>query len=353
MKKFGLFAVLAFGGLLFAGCKDKEKEKEPQKPADPEAAVLTDATYQSFNVFGNNKVVSGESEVDNDWAVKEFNGMTAISLSTAKSLNQDLYNTLKTKSIKGLYKFEGLVLGTKDAGWTADKLVDGEKVSVNGSYSFKACGCDQNEDEEWVKTCHFPSPESHGESLTPSTLFITSNMSDTADADGFDHNSNPVALEAGVYTVILATYKAPVGDMGLTCGLGLIKTESRNPYQPPTDPIPVTSMDVAGAFEGWGTAPVAMTKTGNVFEAEITIPAYDPAEEGHAGDGDFKVRINCGWTYSLGAGALADGTYHDGDGNISKEAGTYLVHVELSADAMADFRANKTIVSFTVTPANA
>lgn len=347
-----LFAVLAFGGILFAGCKDKEKDKEPEPAADPEATVLVDNTYESFNVFGNNKVVSGEVEVDNDWAVKEYNGMTAISLKQAKAINEGVYNTLKTKSIKGLYKFEGLILGTKDAGWSADKLVDGTKESVNGSYAFKACGCDKNDDDVWVKTAHMPSAEVHGESLTPSTLFITSNMSATKDANGFDHNSNPVAMASGVYTVVLATYKAGVGDMNIMCGVALVKTGDRDPYQPPTDPIPVTSMDVAGAFEGWGTAPVAMTKTGNVFEAEITIPAYDPEAEGHAGDGDFKVRINCDWAFSLGSGALADGTYHDGDGNISKEAGTYLVHVELSADAMADFRANKTIVSFTVTPAN-
>lgn len=341
MKKFGLFAVLAFGGLLFAGCKDKENEKEPQKPADPEATVLTDATYQSFNVFGNNKVVSGESEVDNDWAVKEFNGMTAISLSTAKSLNQDLYNTLITKSIKGLYKFEGLVLGTKDAGWDAAKVVDGEKVSVNGSYAFKACGCDQNEDEEWVKTCHFPSAEAHGESLTPSTLFITPNMSDQA-VDGFDHNSNPVALEAGVYTVVLATYKAPVGDMGLTCGVGLIKTASREAFVP-AETYPVTAMDLAGEFNGWGGTSAPLTKNGNAYEGQVTL-----AEDGH-----LKVRLNNDWKFSLGAHALSAQEYQENDDNIALAAGTYSVHVELGANAYADFLADKTIVSFTITPANA
>ena len=338
MKKFGLFAVLAFGGLLFAGCKDKENEKEPQKPSNPEDAVLVDNTYQSINVFGNNRVVNGETEVDNDWAVKEFNGMTAISLTSAKSLNQDLYNTLKTKSVKGLYKFEGLVLGTKDAGWDVAKVVDGEKVSVNGSYAFKACGCDQDEDEEWIKTCHFPSAESHGESLTPSTLFITSNMSAEADANGFDHNSNPVALEAGVYTVVLATYKAPVGDMGITCGLGLIKTADREAFVP-AETYPVTAMDLAGDFNGWGSGDAApLTKNGNAYEGQVTLAAA----------GALKVRLNNDWKYSLGAHALSDQEYQDNDGNIELAAGTYSIHVELSAGAYADFLTDQTIVSFTI-----
>ena len=183
---------------------------------------------------------------------------------------------------------------------------------------------------------HFPSAECHGESLTPATLFITDNMSETP-VDGFDHNSNPVALAAGVYTVVLATYKSAVGEMGVMCGLGLVKTGDREAYVAPAE-YAVESMDVAGAFEGWGTNPVVLTKTGNVFEGTITL-----AEEG-----EFKVRLNGEWKYSLGSGALANGAYADNDGNISKPAGTYLVHVELAAEAIANFEANKTIVSFTV-----
>ena len=335
MKKLFQMLTLGLACTLLASCGGKPAASSQQQE-DPESVVLVDKTYESFNVFGNNKVVSGQEEVDNDWAVKEFNGMTAISLKDAKAIDATLGAELAKKSIKGLYKFEGLVLGTKDAGWETDYLKDGAKAKLNGSYSFKACGCDKNEDEEWVKTCHFPSAECHGESLTPATLFITGNMS--ADAvDGFDHNSNPVALAAGVYTVVLATYKSAVGEMGVMCGLGLVKTGDREAYVAPAE-YAIESMDVAGAFEGWGTNPVVLTKTGNVFEGTITL-----AEEG-----EFKVRLNGEWKYSLGSGALANGAYADNDGNISKPAGTYLVHVELAAEAIANFEANKTIVSFTV-----
>ena len=327
-----LFRVLTLGVacVLLASCGGQ--------PAggNEDAKVLEDKTYESFNVFGNNKVVQGEEDVDNDWAVKEFNGMTAISLKDAKALNADLGAELAKKEIKGLYKFEGLVLGTRDAGWQTDVMKGTEKVKVNGSYCFKACGCDKNEDEEWVKTCHFPSAECHGESLTPATLFITGNMS--ADAvDGFDHNSNPVALEAGVYTVVLATYKAAVGEMGIQCGLGLVKTAERDPL-PVAEAYPVTQLGAIGAFNGWAEDAV-LTKDGNKFDGEITL----------AEKGEFKIRFNGDWKYSLGSGALADGTYHDNDGNIEKEAGTYVIHVELGAAAVANFLADQTIVAFTVT----
>lgn len=342
MKKIkSLFAVLAFGGLLLSGCdlfkKDDAPAEEPK--GNPEDTVLVDNTYESINLFGNNKVVVSGEDANNDWAVKEFNGMTAISLTQAKAIDEGLYTTLKTKSIKGLYKFEGLVLGTNDAGWEAAKMVDGVKEAVNGSYAFKACGCDKNEDEEWVKTCHFPSAEAHGESLTPSTLFITPNMAEDP-VDGFDHNSNPVALEAGVYTVVLATYKTAVGAMGITCGIGLKKTGSRDPFVPPTDHS-IQSMDVAGTFTDWADHPIAMAKQDDdSFEVQITVTTTD----------EFKVRINASWTYSLGAGALADKTMVDNDGNIKmSEAGTYLVHVKMGEAAMADITADQTIVAFTIT----
>ena len=327
-----LFRVLTLGVacIMLAGCAGGGAD---------EAKVLEDKTYASFNVFGNNNVVKGSEDVENDWAVKDFNGMTAISLKDAKALNADLGAELAKKSIKGLYKFEGLVLGTRDAGWETDAIVKGEKVKLNGSYSFKACGCDKNEDDEWVKTCHFPSAECHGESLTPSTLFITENMSETP-VDGFDHNSNPAALEAGVYTVVLATYKNQIGDNKIQCGLGLIKTGEREAVKP-AEAYPVTQLGAIGVNGDW-EHDVVLTKDGNKFDGRITLSAA----------GEFKVRFNGDWKFSLGAGALADGQYHDNDGNISKGAGTYQIHVELGANAVADFLKDKTIVAFTVSELN-
>lgn len=330
MKK--LFRVLTLGVacVLLAGCGGGQGDQ---------GGVLEDKTYEAFHVFGNNQIVEGEADIDNDWAVKDFNGMTAISLADAKKIDAGLGETLASKSIKGLYKFEGLVLGAKDAGWQTDAIINGEKVKVNGSYCVKACGCDKNEDEEWVKTCHFPSAECHGESLTPATLFITENMSETP-VDGFDHNSNPVALAAGVYTVVLATYKAGVGDNNIMCGLGLVKTGDREAFVEP-ESYPVTKLGAIGAFNGWAED-AELTQNGNVFQGTITL-----AEEG-----EFKIRMNGDWKYSFGSGALEDGQYHDNDGNISADAGSYLITIELSAEAIADFNSNKTIVAFRIEAAS-
>jgi hypothetical protein len=164
-------------------------------------------------------------------------------------------------------------------------------------------------------------------------------MTATKDENDFDHDSNPVALQAGVYTVVLATYKAGIGDMNIMCGVGLIKTGDREGYVAP-DTYPITSVGAIGVNGDWEND-VALTKTENTFAGTITLAA----------DGEFKVRFNGAWNYSLGSGALADGQYHDNDGNISKAAGSYLITVTLSAEAIADFNTNKTIVAFTVVQA--
>ena len=119
-------------------------------------------------------------------------------------------------------------------------------------------------------------------------------------------------------------------------GLGLIKTGEREAIKP-AESYPVTQLGAIGAFNGWAEDAV-LTKTGNVFEGQITL----------AEAGEFKIRFNGDWKYSLGAGALEDGTYHDNDTNISKEAGTYSIHVELSEAAIADFLKDQTIVAFTI-----
>ena len=233
MKKLkSLFAVLAFGGVLLSGCAGKDNTDGEQKGGtSADDTVLVDSSCESFCVFGNNMVVSNGQDVDNDWAAKDFNKMTAISLNQAKALDATLGAELAKKSLKGLYKFEGVVLGTKDAGWTAHRMRNGVDEEVNGSYCVKACGVDKNEEGEYVNSLWCPSAEVHGESLTPSSLFITGNMAEEV-VDGYDHNSNPVALEAGVYTVVLATYKTGVGAFNIMCGLGLIKTASRTPFTP-------------------------------------------------------------------------------------------------------------------------
>ena len=333
MKKlFGVLA-LSMACMSLAACGNKAA------PVDMDKVWETNV-YEQICAFGSNAVTVDGVDVENDWAVKEFNVMTAISLNELKEISPSAEKIVEKRSLHGLYKFEGLVLGTRDPGWRAnykDKTT-GEVKSKKGSYAFKACGVDKNEDQEWVKTCHFSSPESHGENLTPDTFFLTDNMTDVM-VDGFDHDSNPVAYEAGQYTLIVALYKKGVGNMNITCGLGLVKTAERTPVDDPE--VPVTSMTLAGDFNSWGD--LAMEKAADgTFTAELTAAAA----------GGFKVKINGAWDFSLGASALESKEYADGDDNIAIEAGTYLVTVKLGAAAMANFILDKTIEVFTCVPAN-
>lgn len=334
MKK--LFSVLVLG-LACAGLAACGK----QAPAeDKEAKILDNHAYEQICAFGTNQVTVDGEDVDNDWGVKEYNVMHAISLKELKELSPAMRAALNDRNVVGLYRFDGLVLGAKDAGWeNPAKNAEGEKVNVNGSYMFKACGVDKNEDDEWVKTCHFPSAEAHGECLTPEAAFITPNMSSEADADGFDHNSNPAAYQAGQYTLILALYKTGVGEMNITNGLGLVKTADRDPYIPPQT-YPITSATLGGVNGDWDNG-YAMTLNDGVFTATFTAEAA----------GSFKVKLNGAWNYSLGSGALDDKQYHDNDGNIAYAAGTTTVTVKLSAESMADFNTAKVIEVFTVVAA--
>ena len=101
----------------------------------------------------------------------------------------------------------------------------------------------------------------------------------------------------------------------------------------------VTSMDVAGQFNDWTPGEDdKLALADGVFSGTLHLEAASPV----------KVRINCDWTFSLGQKALENVEYADNDDNISLEAGDYLVTVQLSAEAMADFATNKTIVAFSI-----
>jgi hypothetical protein len=334
MKK--LFSVLALsvGLATLVGCG-----QQPSASVD-KTKVWEQNVYEQLCVFGSNQLEVNGADVDNDWAVSENNVMTAISLNELEQINATLEKKVEKKALLGLYKYEGVVLGTRNPGWRANyKTDDGQVKSKWGSYALKACGVDKNMDEEWVKTCHFSSPESHGESLTPDTLWITDNMTETK-VDGFDHDSNPVAKEAGKYTFILALYKKGYGKMNIQCGLGLVKTGERTPAEDPE--YPITSMGAIGVNGDW-EHDVALTKgADDKFTGTVTLTAA----------GSFKIRFNGEWSYSLGATALATKVYTNNDGNIEAEAGTYLITVKLGAAAMANFILDQTIEIFTIAPAN-
>ena len=187
--------------------------------------ILKDGSFESIHIYGQNHIKYNNRYYSNDWNVNSENAMTAISLNDTYKINEALFDRLENKKIKGLYKLEGLTFGRGNEEWTTNALDEnGRLVEYNGNYAFKACGRKRDADDYLYDAAWFTSPEFHGESLTPKTLFITDNMSHYADVNGFDDNSNPVALNKGIFTAILAIYQNQEGKNAIACGLGLIKT---------------------------------------------------------------------------------------------------------------------------------
>ena len=189
--------------------------------------ILKDGRFESIHIYGQNTIRYQNRNYQNDWARNENNAMQAISLNDLANIDVDLANNLSNKRIKGLYRLDGLVFkSSTNVGWTSYALKDGRLTEYDGSYVFKACGLNNDENGILQTSAWFPSPEFHGESLTPDTLFITDNMSNRPDQYDFDENSNPVALISGTFTAILATYINKEGNNAIVCGLGLVKTSN-------------------------------------------------------------------------------------------------------------------------------
>ena len=187
--------------------------------------ILKDNSFESLHIYGRNHIKYGGRFYSNDWNVNSENAMTAISLKDVYQIDEALFNRIENKKVKGLYKLEGLTFGRRNEEWTTPALDEnGRLVEYNGNYAFKACGRKRDADDYLYDAAWFTSREFHGESLTPETLFITDNMSQNLDYNGFDENSNPVALNKGIYTAILAIYSSKEGKNAIVCGLGLVKT---------------------------------------------------------------------------------------------------------------------------------
>ena len=231
-KNYRLLISLSLLSLTISACNllpsaVTRKKSESISSSFPEMSqrILRDDRFDSVHIFGDNYLTFNNEKAKNSWGKNSNNAMQAISLNDLAKIDVGLALTLSNKEILGLYKYEDLLFKSLfKAGWTNLALVDGRVVEYNGSYVFKGCGLTSNSNGDLIESGWFPSPEFHGESLTPDTLFITDNMSSRPDQNGFDENSNPVALQDGTFTAILATYGNKEGKNAIVCGLGLVKT---------------------------------------------------------------------------------------------------------------------------------
>lgn len=93
---------------------------------------------------------------------------------------------------------------------------------------------------------------------------------------------------------------------------------------------PVTKVGIIGDFNSWG-GDLEMTFDSETltYSAELTLPA----------DGGWKFRMNEGWDFNYGKGE-GDALVPDG-GNISSEAGTYTVVLDMAHGSYATCKVTK------------
>ena len=329
MKKMllGIFALSAT--MILASCGGDSRDSVSVEQFSDE--VLADAEHD-WVIAGQYLLADGETV--NGWAGSDKNKMTAASLKTvAETAGAEVATALAAKNVKHLYVYQGAQLGVNDAGWKAEAVKDGKKVSCNGSFALKAIKTTYDaEDGTYLSDQWIPDPSTaHAESLTPSTYFVPT-WAKAPDELGFSWASNPVCIGgAGVYTVVVAEYNNASTATEAQYGIALIKTaekESENgAYEEVADLRETKVWSIIGDFNSWSEDIdlVAVEGKDNTYAAEFTAEANDA----------FKVRANKKWDVSFGASSLAadvnkelfgEAIGDDGkpNGNIlAKVAGTY------------------------------
>ena len=284
--------------------------------------VLEDKNSYAWAVHGNHLLAD---ETPNGWNGKdnelyEASKMTAISKEESKRLGVDLTG----KDVKYLYKYEGLILGTNDSGWKTNFKKDGKMYKANGSYCFKAVKLSYDAEEEvyaeeqWIPHDH----DGHTEALT-SNLWVSPTFAEEPDADGFSWDYNPVAMEAGVFTLIVAEYNAAPSATVCNYGIGLVKTGEKEgiAFEEIVEWVAEDhTYGVIGSFNSWG-ADAAMTQDGQSWKAVVTLEA----------NAEFKVRADGAWDNAWGAAVLdkAASSAHVGgtDNLVVDAAGSYQVAI--------------------------
>ena len=334
MKK--LLAVLLAALMVFSvvACQKPAETKAPETeaPTEAPAAVLEDTESALWAAHGQYLLADG---TENAWNGKssdlyEASALKAIALEDVKAIDETLYNALKGKDIKYLYTID-LIFGTNDAGWTTNFLKDGVLYKANGSYAFKVAKCSVDIDGDtkvYIEDQWISDPKTaYAESLTPETAFYPV-WQEEADENGFSWASNPVVIGgAGLYTLVIAQYKAVSAAGTPGYGVGLIKKEDKEgiAYEEIVTFVPEEhTYGIVGTVNGWGeTADIEMTEVEDLhWQGEVELEA----------DAEIKVRADSAW----------DNSWGDGADNIKiTEAGTYVVDITFDADGNGSVTWNK------------
>ena len=349
MKKNLLTSLMVLGCALamtacnFGGNKTQsEASSTPKSEPQSQPAEATEA----LTVAGAFCSKDGEHAVD--WKYTEQGAMAKSSVAAVKALDADVGAKLEAKAtLKDVYVYEGAQFGCTEvgyAGWTANALVDGEVVTVDGGYAVKAIECVYDEEDgKWLSNQWIPDPHTACvENLTPANLFVPI-WQETADENGFAWNGNPVVIGgAGVYTIVLARYTTAADESrtdAYNYGMALIKTEAKEAYEP--EPVLEHTFGLIGSFNDWG-ADVNLDKVSDgVYETTYTFAAND----------QFKVRLDGAWATSWGYEAVAEPNAEliaDEGGNIKVLASGAL---KVTLNATFDGDNNVTGASLTIVAA--
>ncbi len=299
--------------------------------------VLEQKATDDFSGYAALGATIGVGEGDNfkrigDWAgvqVVDAGKMTAISLKKLSTLDETAAKKAQEGKVSGLYILEHVQLGTEQvkAGWVTNIVKDGEKVERDGGYCIKAVSYKHDADlDKYVTQGWFSSAENHCYNLTPSTLYTCpvktpTDADEAKDVAGNDHNGNPAAINAGLYTFVVAKLDNKLD--GCSYALGLIQEKELEGYDI-AKPFPVTKMAVMGTKTSWDADKgLEMTKDANGnYTVSLDLEVDD----------QIKVKANLDWTFSWGFDALTAGkdNFDNEGGNIKiKTAGNYLITIKV------------------------
>ena len=337
---FALGIALSLSACFGAKSTDNGSSKKTESSQGGESqqteVVLEDKNSYSWAVHGNHLLAD---ETPNGWNGKdnelyEKSKMTAISVAEAKRIDNAVGTALEGKDVKYLYKYEGLILGVNDAGWKTNFKMNDKMYKANGSYCFKAVKLSYDAEEEvyaeeqWIPHDH----DGHTEALT-NNLWVSPTFAEEPDADGFSWDYNPVAMEAGVFTLIVAEYNAAPSATVCNYGIALVKTAEKagQEFEEIVDFVADEhEYSLAGSWDAnWGVD-YDMHATAGVWEYTFTDAAADT---------QFKVRVDHSWDTNFGyeivdAAASSEAVANEG-GNIKlTAAGSYKVTLSFTNNSL-------------------
>ncbi len=338
MKKNLLTTLLVLGctfAMAACGSKNNSSSSSSEEP-------VAQTGYTVAGAFCSN---DGETAVD--WKYTEQGAMTKSSVDAVKEIDATVGAALEAnENLAEVYVYEGALFGCTEAGyagWTANALIDGSVVTLDGGYAVKAIYCEfDEEDEVWLSSQWIPDPHTACvENLTTSTLFMPT-WQEAQDENGFAWNSNPVVIGgAGEYTIIVAAYNVSVDETKTdqyNYGMALIKTEDKDEYVAPV--ITEHTYGIIGSFNSWASDIVDLTEESDgVYSATYTMAAGD----------EWKVRADDAWTTSWGYSAISSpetDNYSDSSDNIKIiTAGSYKVTLTVTLDEDSNITAGSLVVA--------